>query len=187
MTLKRALIFVLALAACREEVTQNTDPVELTPEAVGYFCQMNMLEHPGPKGQAHLEGLPGTPLFFSQIRDVVAYVRMPEQSHRILALWVSDMGAPGATWEDPGAANWIDATTAFYVVGAAIEGGMGEQEFVPFADRDEARAFAEANGGSVMRLAEIPDALVIPPEQPDTGEDPDYERRLRDLSDQTGG
>ncbi len=178
MSLKRALVLVLALAACREEVTQNTDPVELTPEAVGYFCQMNMLEHPGPKGQAHLEGLPGTPLFFSQTRDLVAYVRLPEQSHNILALWVSDMGAPGATWDNPGKANWIDAKTAWYVVGAAIEGGMGEQEFVPFAD---------AKGGSVMTLAEIPDALVIPPEQPDTGEDADYERRLRDLSDQTGG
>lgn len=187
MSLKRALIFVLALAACREEVTQNTDPVELTAEAVGYFCQMNMLEHPGPKGQAHLEGLPGTPLFFSQIRDVVAYVRLPEQSHNILAIWVSDMGAPGATWDSPGKANWIDAKTAFYVVGAAIEGGMGEQEFVPFADRDKARAFADANGGSVMTLAEIPDALVIPPEAPDLGDDPDYERRLRALSDQTGG
>ena len=71
--------------------------------------------------------------------------------------------------------------------GAAIEGGMGAQEFVPFADQGKARAFADANGGSVMRLAEIPDALVIPPEAPDTGEDPDYERRLRELSDQTGG
>ena len=187
MSLKRALVLVLALAACREDVTQNTDPVELTPEAVGYFCQMNMLEHPGPKGQAHLEGLPGMPLFFSQARDLVAYVRLPEQSHKILAIWVSDMGAPGATWDAPGKANWIDAETAWYVVGSAVEGGMGAQEFVPFADRDKARAFADANGGSVMRLAEIPDALVIPPEAPDTGEDPDYERRLRELSDQTGG
>ena len=49
------------------------------------------------------------------------------------------------------------------------------------------KTFADAKGGSVMTLAEIPDALVIPPEQPDTGEDADYERRLRDLSDQTGG
>ena len=105
--MKRALALILLLAACREEVAQITDPVALTPETVGHVCQMNLLEHEGPKGQVHLEGLPGAPLFFSQVRDVVAYLRLPEQTHRILAVWVNDMGAPGATWESPGATNWI--------------------------------------------------------------------------------
>jgi nitrous oxide reductase accessory protein NosL len=30
----------------------------MTEEAVGHFCQMELLEHPGPKAQAHLDGLP---------------------------------------------------------------------------------------------------------------------------------
>ena len=79
--MKRALILslslsLLALAACKEEVVQTTDPVGLTAESIGHFCQMNLLEHPGPKAQVHLEGLPGAPLFFSQVRDAVAYARL---------------------------------------------------------------------------------------------------------------
>ena len=44
---------------------QSTAAVALTPDAMGHFCQMNLLEHPGPKGQVHLEGLPGTPLYLA--------------------------------------------------------------------------------------------------------------------------
>lgn len=185
--MKRALLFALLLAACQEDVVQNTDPVALTPETVGHFCQMNLLEHEGPKGQVHLEGLPGTPLFFSQVSDTVAYLRLPEQSHVILAVYVSDMGAPGATWTDPGAANWIDARTAHFVVGADVEGGMGAAEIAPFADLAAAEAFVIEHGGSIMGLDAIPDDAVIAPDTAPDGEDGDYARRLRALTDQTGG
>ena len=132
--MKRALLFALALSACKEDIAQNTDPLPLTPETLGFFCQMNLLEHEGPKGQAHLDGLPGAPLVFSQVSDLVTYLRLPEQSNTVLAIYVSDMGAAGATWEQPGAANWTDATKATYVVGADVTGGMGAPELVPFAD-----------------------------------------------------
>lgn len=185
--MKRILFLALLLASCREEVAQRTDPVALTSDSVGHFCQMNLLEHEGPKGQVHLDGLPGTPLYFSQVRDVVAYLRLPEQSHRVLAVWVNDMGAPGATWGDPGARNWVDAATAHYVVGAAVEGGMGAPEVVPFADPSAARAFADQHGGSVMGLKAIPDAAVFAPVGETIAGDEDYTRRLRALADQTGG
>ena len=42
--MKRALIFALLLTACQEDVAQNTTPLPLTPETVGHFCQMNLLE-----------------------------------------------------------------------------------------------------------------------------------------------
>ncbi len=184
--MRRALLFALALAACQEEATQNTDPVNLTAETIGYFCQMNLLEHEGPKGQAHLEGLPGAPLFFSQVRDAVAYLRLPEQSHVILAVYVSDMGAPGATWADPGANNWIDATTAHYVVGADVEGGMGAPELVPFSDLAAAESFVLQHGGSIMGLAAIPDTAVIAPEPQDLGAD-DYGDRLKALTTKPEG
>lgn len=185
--MKRALILTLLLAACREEVAQHTDPVPLTAEAVGHFCQMNLLEHEGPKAQVHLEGLPGAPLFFSQVRDAVAYLRLPEQSHPILAVWVNDMGAPGATWQVPGPENWIDGRRAVYVVGSARDGGMGAPELVPFADRQAAQNFAAEFGGNVMALDAIPESAIIAP-VPDDGEtDADFSRRLKALSDRTGG
>ena len=124
----RALLIaaaMLALAACKEEAAQDVAPMALTSDSVGHYCQMNLMEHEGPKAQAHLDGLPGAPLFFSQVRDVIAYLRMPEQSHAVLAIWVNDMGAPGATWDAPGTTNWIDARSAWFVVGGRAVGGMG--------------------------------------------------------------
>jgi copper chaperone NosL len=195
--MKRALLFALMLAACRDEAAQTVDPVAMTAETLGHFCQMHLLEHDGPKGQVHLQGLPGAPLFFSQVRDTVAYLRLPEQSDRVLAVYVSDMGAPGATWADPGAANWIDAKTAHFVAGADVAGGMGAPELVPFADLDSAQAFMAKHGGRILGLAEIPDALVIAPVAAEEAGEDDYARRLRALTgpgvappavpDQTGG
>lgn len=156
------LTLVAALAACREEATVQPEPVALSASSVGHYCQMNMLEHPGPKAQVHLEGLPGAPLFFSQVRDAVAYQRMPEQSHAITAIFVSDMGkAP--SWEAPGRDNWIAATEAHYVVGSSRKGGMGAPELVPFATRQGAEQFAARHGGHVSRLADIPDAAALAP------------------------
>lgn len=185
--MKRALLFALLLTACQEELAQNTDPLPLSAETTGHFCQMNLLEHEGPKGQVHLEGLPGMPLFFSQVSDLVVYLRLPEQSHTILAIYVSDMGVPGATWSSPGAENWIDARSAHYVVGAAVEGGMGAPEVVPFADPAAARAFAEDHGGSVMRLDAIPDSAVTAPVSEAAEGDDDYARRLKALADKPEG
>jgi copper chaperone NosL len=135
----------------------------------------------------HLDGLPGMPLFFSQVRDAVAYARLPEQSHPILAIWVNDMGAPGATWADPGVSNWIDAKRAHYVVGSTLSGGMGATELVPFLRVEDAAAFAERHGGRVMGLEAIPDAEVVAPDTADATGDADFERRLRALSQRTGG
>ncbi|GLK64699.1 MULTISPECIES: nitrous oxide reductase accessory protein NosL [Paracoccus] len=184
--MRKAFVFILlcGLAACREEVAQNTDPVELNAETLGHFCQMNLLEHPGPKAQVHLKGLPGTPLFFSQVRDAIAYARMPEQSHPILAIHVNDMARPGASWDEPGQGNWIAAGDAFYVLGSSRMGGMGAPEAVPFSSRAAAEQFAAAHGGQVMRLNDIPDAMVLTPGDAaaDSGSEAEFQDRLRALN-----
>lgn len=156
-----AALAALALAGCKQEVSGRPLPVALTAQAVGHYCQMNLLEHPGPKAQVHLEGLPD-PLFFSQVRDAIAYQRMPEQSHAITAIYVNDMGA-APSWEDPGAENWAAAEDVVYVVGAAVSGGMGAPELVPFTTRPDAEAFATENGGRILALDAITDDLVLAP------------------------
>jgi copper chaperone NosL len=176
------LLSVLALAACREDAADLPGPVAMTATAVGHYCQMGLLEHPGPKAQAHLDGMPA-PLFFSQVRDLVAYMRMPEQSHVVTVAYVSDMAAPGANWDDPGADNWIAATEAHYVVGSTMAGGMGAPETVPFSTREAALAFADLHGGAVMALADIPDAAVLAPmDDGDPEAETDFLRRLEALS-----
>ena len=148
------------LAGCQQQADKNMPPpVAMTEEAVGHFCQMNILEHPGPKAQIHLEGLP-YPLFFSQVRDGIAYERMPEQNYKISAVYVSDMSM-ARDWDDVGRENWIPASTAYYVVASSKVGGMGAPELVPFSDLDDARKFVARHGGEVVRLDDITDVLVL--------------------------
>lgn len=187
------LALLLALAACKKEVVQDTGPVEFTDQTIGHYCQMNLDEHPGPKAQVHLEAIPD-PLFFSQVRDAIAFSRAPEQIAPILAIHVNDMGRPGATWDLPGEGNWIEAETAWFVLGSRREGAMGAPEAIPFSTREAADAFAGAEGGQVMRLADIPDEMVLAPVEglglpDDPGADPgtdeaDFQSRLRALSRQ---
>lgn len=165
------MALIAALAGCKEDLAQAPDPVPLTEDAVSFFCQMHVLEHGGPKAQIHLEGQPA-PLFFAQVRDGVAYLKSPERSARILATYVSDMGAADG-WNLPGISNWTDANTAHFVIEAGVRGGMGAPEVAPFAHLDDARAFVERYGGRIVALSEIPDSVVLGPIDPDTPlEDP---------------
>jgi len=184
--LKRLLacICLAALNACQDESAEKPQPVTMTATSVGHFCQMDMLEHPGPKAQIHLVGLPGMPLFFSQVRDAIAYLRMPEQSHDVAAIYVSDMGE-AVSWQVPGPDNWIAAETAHYVLGSNRAGGMGAPELVPFAGADAARGFIDRYGGHVVALDEIPDEAVLAPVQKPGAvgrDDDDLSERLRALS-----
>lgn len=159
--MKRILIAVLFLAACREEAAQAPDPVTMTDEALSHFCLMQVDQHPGPKAQIHVSGFPG-PIFFAQVRDALAYVKGPERDGDILAFYVSDMGA-APSWEAPGIDNWTHAGTAHFVVGADVTGGMGAPEIVPFARAEDARDFAARKGGQVRTLEDIPAATVLAP------------------------
>ena len=182
-----ALLLVAALAGCREEAAQRPEPVAMTREAVGHFCQMNLFEHPGPKAQVHLRGMPD-PLFFSQVRDAVAFRLLPEQQGEITAIYVSDMAV--APWENPGASNWVAAEDAFFVTGSAQAGGMGTPELIPFGTEDAARSFVAAQGGDVRRLDEIPAELVLAADDPPSpiagtpanDDDADFAARLKALS-----
>ena len=176
-----ALLALLALAACREETAEIPPPVEMTQTAVGYYCQMDLLEHPGPKAQIHLKDV-SAPIFFAQVRDALAFQRMPEQNDVITAIYVSDMDR-AASWAEPGPNNWVAADAAWFVMGSAQAGGMGADEMVPFASEVGAQVFAGKHGGKVLRMDDIPDTAVLAPATgpvaaPDDA-DADYLERLK--------
>lgn len=152
---------LLVLAACQEEQAAIPGPVPLTADALSHFCQMQVINHDGPKAQIHLEGF-AHPIFFAQVRDGLAYLKGPERTAPVVAVYVSDMGA-AASWAEPGVDNWIKADQAHFVVGADVRGGMGAPEITPFLTRDAADGFAGQNGGTVMALDQIPDAAVFAP------------------------
>lgn len=155
-------IFVF-LSACKEDSTEATlpAPLALTEEAAGHYCQMVILEHDGPKAQAHLAGY-DAPFWFSQVRDGLAFLKSPEQEGEITVIYVNDMGA-AISWSEPGEDNWINAQDAFYVVGSDARGGMGAPELVPFLALETATEFAAEHGGDIMRLDDIPIEAVLAP------------------------
>lgn len=153
------ILVILLLAGCRDnEAMLAPEPVAMTEEAVSHFCMMSLDKHPGPKAQIHLVGMPD-PIFFAQVRDGIAYLKQPERTARIAAVYVSNMSrAP--SWDAPGVDNWIAAEDAVFVVGADVAGGMGAPELAPFETEQAARDFAALHGGEVMRLDQIPAEAV---------------------------
>ena len=154
------VVLVLALAGCNDKKTaEAAAPHELTSSAIGNYCGMNVLEHPGPKGQIILASRI-QPVWFSSARDTLAFTMLPEEPKDIRAIYVSDM-AKAPSWAEPGANNWVEAKQALFVVGSRIKGGMGADEAVPFSDRAAANSFASENGGRVLAFAEVPRDYVL--------------------------
>ena len=159
------LALVLTAAACGEEQTvEAPPPAELTREAIGYYCNMIVQDHQGPKGQIFLSDK-AEPIWFSSVRDTLAFTRLPEEPKNVAAIYVNDMGR--ASWHRPEAGTWIAADQAWYVIGSERRGGMGAPEAVPFAQRADAEAFAARHRGHVVAFSEIPqDALLGDVEAP---------------------
>jgi copper chaperone NosL len=150
------------LGACGErehgDVTKAAVPGELTREAIGYYCNMIVVDHVGPKGQVLIRGR-DEPVWFTSVRDTIAFTLLPEEPKNIAAIYVNDMGR--ASWDQPEHDTWIDAREAWYVVGSRKVGGMGAPETVPFADRSHAEAFAKQHGGQVVAFNGVPTDYVL--------------------------
>lgn len=163
MSIKPILILLFCLplvAGCwQDEVVEVPAPAQLTQDAVGYYCNMTVADHPGPKGQIHLKGAKA-PLWFSSARDTVAFTMLPGESKKIAAIYVHDAGNL-ADWRRPGDDAWIEARSAHYVIHSAMKGGMGQPETVPFASVEKAKSFIAKHGGKLVAWAEIPTGYVI--------------------------
>jgi len=150
------------LIACGDETPQQSAsvpaPNEITRDDIGYYCNMIVADHLGPKGQVHIGGRE-EPLWFSSVRDTIVFTMLPEEPKNIAAIYVNDMGR--ASWEHPEAGTWIDAREAWYVVGSNKVGGMGAPEAVPFAEKTDAEAFADRHGGQVTALDGVPRDYVL--------------------------
>ena len=157
------VLVAITVSACSEQEAriELPQPVALSEESVGHYCNMTILEHTGPKAQIHLADNPH-PIWFSQVRDGIAFIRSPEEQEDAVVVYVNDMGK-ATEWDFPGDDTWIDAKAAWFVIGSRKTGGMGTPEVIPFGDEQTASAFTAENGGLVVQLAGIPDAYVLGP------------------------
>jgi len=158
-----ALLFIILPAitfstACEKNQTAEAPPAQtLTREATGYYCLMTVVNHHGPKGQVFLSGKK-QPLWFTSVRETIAFTLSPEEPKNIAAIYVNDMSH--ADWDNPGTNNWIDARKAWYVLNSKRTGGMGAPETVPFSSEEQAKLFTEQHGGQVYRFDTIPPEYV---------------------------
>ena len=153
------VLFVFLLSSCEKSQPLEVPPAQtLTREANGYYCLMTVLNHSGPKGQIILTGKPQA-LWFTSVRDTIAFTLSAEEPKNIAAVYVNDMSE--AEWDNPGEDNWIEAGAAWYVIGSERQGGMGAPEAVPFSTKAKAELFAGQQGGVVYAFSAMPDAYFI--------------------------
>lgn len=151
------------LAACGQEQTAEAPPapLEVADDATGHYCGMLVSTHDGPKGQIHLASRED-PIWFTSVRDTVAFTRLPEEPKDILAIYVNDM-AKAEQWNQPEEGTWMDAREAWFVIESERRGGMGAPEAVPFSDEMAAEGFRANYGGRLVRFDDIPDDFVLGP------------------------
>jgi len=156
------LLLAPALSGCDKEPAKSDLPTprEVTDAAVGRYCGMALTEHPGPKGQVFVRGLPD-PFWFASVRDTFAFTKLDEEPKALLAIYVNDM-ARAKNWDQPDSGTWIDAKTAWYVIGSRRRDWQGGDEAVPFGQEAAARVFAAENGGRIVQFAGMPSDYILP-------------------------
>ncbi|MEI7606603.1 MAG: nitrous oxide reductase accessory protein NosL [Rhodospirillaceae bacterium] len=154
------LLAGLLLAGCTQDTAPPPPPQDVGDAASGHYCGMPLAEHPGPKGQVFLKSAPGKPVWFTSVRDAVAFTLLPEEPKDIAAIYVNDMGR-AKNWGQPETGTWIEARQAWFVIASSRSGGMGAPEAIPFGTQLAAEAFRDTNGGRVVRFTEIPRDYVL--------------------------
>ncbi|XKE45391.1 nitrous oxide reductase accessory protein NosL [Halomonas organivorans] len=152
------LLLMLALAGCGGD---PSPPALAAPAPIAsgdscHVCGMLITEHPGPKGEAFLDGAE-RPRKFCSTLELFVFLAQPENASRLSHAYVHDIGT--TTWDRPADEAFIRAEEAWYVVGHDRRGSMGHT-LASFAGRDDADAFRDAHGGEVIAYADIDLALL---------------------------
>ncbi len=157
-TIILASVVAALLTACGPSGTSTAiAPLEINPGTSCSLDGMLLADYPGPKAQIHYAGQ-AEPDFFCDTVEMFHMLLNPEQVRAVQGVFVQDMGK--ADWDVP-RGHWIDAKTAFYVVGSKRDGSMGPT-IASFAAQNDAGKFAAEYGGKVYRFADItPDMVVL--------------------------
>lgn len=143
----------IGLASCSQS-SHVAQPVEVTSSTSCSLDGMLLADYPGPKAQIQYEQ--GDTDFFCDTVEMFSIYLKPEQKKRVTGIFVQDMGK--TDWNNP-KGHWIDARSAFYVVGSQMKGGMGPT-LASFSSQSDAEQFKNKNGGKVYKFSEITADMV---------------------------
>lgn len=151
-TVAASLLLAGLMTACdgHKDKAAAVQPVLIDAGTTCSLDGMVLADYPGPKAQIHYAGQ-ARPDFFCDMTEMFNTWHHQEQARRIAAIYVQDMGK--TSWDQPDG-HWIDAKTAFYVVGSKRLGSMGPT-IGSFGSEADARKFAAENGGTVLRFDQV--------------------------------
>jgi len=148
-------ILLSVLAACdnEQQTEMNLPAVDVGDSEECHLCGMYVTRFSGPKGQTYLRRQK-TPSHFCSTRDLFAYLLQPDVIPNIVKVFVHDMSK--TDWRNPQHSQqmYIDAKTAYYVIGHSQKGAMGHT-IGSFADEQAAKSFIKNFGGRVVRYQDI--------------------------------
>ena len=145
------------LSGCSEQAAQQRSlaPVEIDRSTSCELDGMLLADYPGPKAQIHFAGQDKPSVFCDPV-ELFSTLLAGELVRAVQAVYVQDMGK--ADWNQP-QGHWIDAKTAFYVLGSKRHGSMGPT-IGSFAQEADAAKFAAEHGGKVLRFGDIKADMV---------------------------
>lgn len=137
------------LAACEDTSQTHAGPITVGNDAFCSLDGMTLADYPGPKAQ--IQYAQGEPELFCDTVEMMSVYLQSGQQRPVVGMFVHDMARND--WDHP-AGNWIDARSAYYVIGSQRRGSMGPT-LASFAQRADAVAFAGKEGGQVLAFNQI--------------------------------
>jgi len=141
--------------------SDNTEQQKVIHEAVAmessdecHLCGMLITRFDGPKGEVFRKEQDDKVFKFCSTQDMFSYYLDPENTRNVAQMYVHDMSKMPWGSESIDDKYFIDAKTAWYVVGSRKMGAMGKT-LASFSQKADAEAFAKEFGGQVNSFEDI--------------------------------
>jgi copper chaperone NosL len=151
------IIAATSLMSCSDKA----DQAQMLHKAVAmesadecHLCGMLITRFDGPKGEVFRKETGGQVFKFCSTRDMFSYYLDPENKRNVAQMMVHDMSK--MPWGSEGIDDkyFIDAKTAWYVIGSEKTGAMGDT-LASFSKQSDAQAFAKEVGGKTISFTDI--------------------------------
>lgn len=148
------------LSACGEQAQQQiihqAKAIESSDEC--HLCGMLITNFSGPKGELYRKDRGDNVHKFCSTRDMFSFYLDPENKRNVTTMYVHDMSK--MPWDEPDDGYFIDAKTAWFVVGSEKTGAMGKT-LASFSKQNDAQAFAIEFGGEVLDFSQVDQASLM--------------------------
>lgn len=151
------LVLLSTLSACSDDSAQQTvihKAVAMESSDECHLCGMLITHFDGPKGEIFRKEQGEKVYKFCSTRDMFSYYLDPENTRNVSQILVHDMSKMPWGSESIDDKHFIDAKSAWFVIGSEKTGAMGKT-LASFSLQKDAQAFADEFGGSVLSFKDI--------------------------------